>query len=65
MLKPKRPDGVQPIKLALRSIPDELRESASTVQEDVDGESAHTEKHAEKDKKREIVISQAQSTPTE
>ena len=50
MLKPKRPDGVQPIKLALRSIPDELRESASTVQEDVDGESAHTEKHAEKDK---------------
>ena len=43
--KSKIPDSVQPTSQVLSSIPDAaVRESATTVQEDVDGESLQTEK---------------------
>ena len=49
---------MHPVKLNLRSIPDELVASvASIVQEDVDGEAEdRTEKNLEKERKRQIIV---------
>ena len=54
-LSKPEPDGD---KFKLRTIPDELAQSAFIVQEDVDGESDDkTERYAEKEKKKQIIIS--------